>query len=503
MYLQRKLSQWREEQARREGLESFKVLSKATLDAIVVALPKTKEELLQVKGIKEKKYQKYGQAILALVAEEIASDDGDEEKLQDSILNSDTLHEPLSISQFLDGINTELSGMAARIQGEVTSVDERERVVYFTLKDKVDGSTLACLIFRYAYQVSGVALAIGDEVIVEGAPEIYKPNGRLSFKVGTIEVAGEGALKKAYDELFLKLQTEGMFALDQKQELPEYIERIALITSADGAAIDDFKKNLGNCGFKIDFYPTAVEGKKAVFEILKAIQYFGVRAIEFDVLVIIRGGGSLESLQAFNNETLVREIASFPIPTLLGVGHEKDITLSALAADSMVSTPTATAQTISAPWLEARQRVSYLRRNLPQMFEQQLQKQEQLFERAGRLLIQFLQDIRQVVGSCEQSFWYQVHRFGDMLKYKNKALLEAKSQILEGFGYMQKRYEQYLARIEEALKLYDPMRALKLGYGLIRKGVKLIKNTAAIHEGDILTIQLAQGSIETEVKKVI
>ncbi len=503
MYLQRKLSQWREEQARREGLESFKVLSKATLDAIVVALPKSKEELLQVKGIKEKKYQKYGQAILALVAEEVASNDNDERELQDSTLSRDVLHEPLSISQFLDGINTELSGMAARIQGEVTSVDERERVIYFTLKDKVDGSTLACLIFRYAYQVSGVALAIGDEVIVEGAPEIYKPNGRLSFKVGTIEVAGEGALKKAYDELFLKLQTEGMFALDQKQELPEYIERIALITSADGAAIDDFKKNLGNCGFRIDFYPTAVEGKKAVFEILKAIQYFRVRAIEFDVLVIIRGGGSLESLQAFNNETLVREIASFPTPTLLGVGHEKDITLSALAADIMVSTPTATAQTISAPWLEARQRVSYLKRNLPQMFEQQLQKQEQLFERAGRLLIQFLQDIRQVVGSCEQSFWYQVHRFGDMLKYKNKALLEEKSQILEGFGYMRKRYEQHLARIEEALKLYDPMRALKLGYGLIRKGVKLIKNTAAIHEGDILTIQLAQGSIETEVKKVI
>jgi len=501
MYLQRKLWQWREEQARREGLESFKVLSKATLDAIVAALPKSKEELLQVKGIKEKKYQKYGQAILALVAEEVILDDG--EGIQDPSLNDEISHEPLSISQFLDGINTELSGMAARIQGEVTSVDERERVVYFTLKDKIDGSTLACLIFRYAYQVSGVALAIGDEVIVEGAPEIYKPNGRLSFKVGTIEVAGEGALKKAYDELFLKLQTEGIFALDQKRELPEYIERIALITSADGAAIDDFKKNLENCGFKIDFYPTAVEGKRAVFEILKAIQYFRARAIEFDVLVIIRGGGSLESLQAFNNETLVREIASFPAPTLLGVGHEKDITLSALAADRMVSTPTATAQTISAPWLEARQKVSYLKRNLPQMFEQQLQKQEQVFERAGGLLIQFLRDIRQVVESCEQNFWYQVHRFGDILKYQNKALLEAKLQILEGFGYARKRYEQHLARTEEALRLYDPMRALKLGYGLIRKGVKLIKNTAAIHEGDILTIQLAQGGIETEVKKVI
>ncbi len=500
MYLQRKLWQWREEQARREGLESFKVLSKATLEAIVLALPKNKEELLQVKGIKEKKYQKYGKALLALVAEETVPEDEDKE--EESVAEDASSYEPLSVSQFLDGLNTELSGMAARIQGEVTSVDERERVVYFTLKDKADGSTLACLIFRYAYQVSGVALTIGDEVIVEGAPEIYKPSGRLSLKVGIIEQAGEGALKKAYDALFQKLEVEGIFASDQKQLLPEYVERIALITSADGAAIDDFKMNLGNCGFKIGFHPVAVEGKKAVFEILNAIEYFRARATEFDVLVIIRGGGSLESLQAFNNETLVREIASFPLPTLLGVGHEKDITLSALASDKMVSTPTATAQTLSASWLEARQRVGYLRKELPQIFEQQLHEQKQICKRATAGLVQFLRDIREVVQSCEQSFWYEVQRFGDQLKYQSRALLEGKKRILEGFNYVRKRYEQQLSQSKEALKLYDPMRALKLGYGLIRKGVDLVKDASTLREGDILTVQLAQGSLETEVKKI-
>lgn len=502
MYIQRRLWQWREEQSRREGLESFKVLSKATLEAIALALPKNKEELLHVKGIKEKKYQKYGKAILAIIAEELASG-SEEEKAEDSAMVEASSEEPLSVSQFLDGINTEFSGMAARLQGEVTSVDERERVVYFTLKDKTDGSTLACLIFSYAYQVSGVMLTIGDEVIVEGVPEIYKPTGRLSLKVGTIEQAGEGALKKAYDALFQKLESEGMFALDQKRMLPEYVERIALITSADGAAIDDFKMNIGNCGFKIGFYPVAVEGKKAVFEILTAIQYFRARASEFDVLVIIRGGGSFESLQAFNNETLVRAIASFPTPTLLGVGHEKDITLSALASDCMVSTPTATAQTISAPWLEARQKVGYLTKELPQIFEEQLRQQEQICERAITGLFQFLRDIREVVQSCEQNFWYATQRFGDQLKYQDKALLEGQIQILEGFDYVKKRYEQQLSQGKEALKLYDPMRALKLGYGLIRKGGNLIKDASVLYEGDILTVQLAQGSLETEVKKII
>jgi exodeoxyribonuclease VII large subunit len=375
--------------------------------------------------------------------------------------------------------------------------------VYFTLKDSIDGSTLACLIFRYAYQVSGVALTIGDEVIVEGAPEIYKPSGRLSFKVGSIEVAGEGALKKAYDELFFKLENEGLFVLDQKKLLPEYVERIALITSADGAAIDDFKKNLGDCGFKVTFYPASVEGKKAVFEILKAIEYFRIRAMEFDVLVIIRGGGSLESLQAFNNETLVREVGAFPIPTLLGVGHEKDITLSALASDVMVSTPTATAQAIAASWLEARQRVSYLRKNLLHVLEQQLRTWEQILEKGTVQLAQFLRDISRTVETCEQRFTHETHRFGELLKQEKKALLEAKTYIHEGFSYVKKRYEQQMIQAEEALRVYDPLRALRLGYSLIHKGAQLVKDTASISRGDILTIQLAKGSLETEVKKII
>ncbi len=233
MSLLNELRNWRNNQARIEGVEQYRVLSNATLEALVGALPQSKDEMLQVKGIKEAKFSKYGGVLLRMVAEESIGKEakGKPERSKNDDFFQSLVSTPeeerevpeektLSVSEFLDGLNIELSGMAARVQGEVSSVDVRERVVYFTLKDSRDESTLACLIFRNQYTLSGVDLAIGDEIIVEGAPDIYKPNGRLSLKVGMIELCGEGALKKAYDALKLKLEQEGIFAPEKKRALP-------------------------------------------------------------------------------------------------------------------------------------------------------------------------------------------------------------------------------------------------------------------------------------------
>jgi len=230
MSLLNQLRQWRNDQARVEGVETFRVFPNAVLEALVGALPKSKEEMLAIKGIKEAKYRKYGSTILKIIGEYVETGDKDkknfsssrnlklktrnlEEESKEPISNPQfPISEALSVSQFLDGLNMELSGMAARVQGEVSSVDVRERVVYFTIKDSQDDSTLNCLIFRYQYEVSGVQIAQGDEIVVEGVPEIYKPSGRLSLKVGIIELFGEGALKKAYEALKAKLEQEGLFA---------------------------------------------------------------------------------------------------------------------------------------------------------------------------------------------------------------------------------------------------------------------------------------------------
>ncbi len=501
MLLQKRLREWREEQARREGIESYKILSKATLDALLEVRPQSKEELLLIKGIKEKKYQKYGKAILAIIkdAAEVIEESIQEESVVEML---EVEQGPLSVSQFLDGLNTELSGMAARVSGEVTSVDVRERVVYFTIKDMYDGSTLPCLIFRFAYQISGVEIRIGDEIIVEGAPEIYKPNGRLSLKVGLIELAGEGMLKKAYDELYRKLDQEGLMAEENKMALPLYPERIALITSLQGAAIGDFKMNVSNFGLKIDFYPTAVEGKKAVFEILKALKYFRAKASQYDVLVMVRGGGSLESLQAFNNETLVREVASFPIPTLLGVGHEKDITLASLVADKMVSTPTATAKELMVKWVEARQTVRNLSLKLPLIFEQSLLAKKYFLGKSAETLLEALRFIQKKSLQVEQLFFLQLSRLGEEIKRIQKDVETSGKSLKEGLHKLKDRVKKVIATYEEQLKVYDPKRVLKLGYSLIKKESVVVKDSSKIVVGDILDIQLGKGSLEAQVKKI-
>ncbi len=518
------LRQWRGEQARLEGVEQYRVLPNATLEEIARVLPKTKEELLGVKGIKEAKFGKYGKMILKIINEHTSSSsifqgegrEGLESEMKTSpqspplkggeeeISNTPyPIPDTLSVSQFLDALNMELSGMAARVRGEVSSVDERDRVVYFTIKDGEDGSTLNCLMFRYQYQVSGIRLSVGDEIIVEGVPEMYKPNGRLSLKVGVIEYAGEGALKKAYDELLRKLETEGLLAPERKRKLSEFPERIALITSREGAAIGDFTMNLGMLGLSVDFYPTSVEGKKAVFEILEALKFFSQTPEKYDLLVITRGGGSLESLQAFNNETLVREVANSKIPTLLGIGHEKDITLAALVADSMVSTPTATARTIREPFERARQEVRHAEIILAERFERELLNVRHTFSRSQEILSLAFPKLKERFVRAEESLLRSFEHIRFSLKSSAERIGEFEKNMVSCFETAREKYYESILRMEEKLREYDPNRALSLGYSLVRSGGKLIRSVKQAKKGDTIEIQVSDGTIGAEIREII
>lgn len=533
MSLLSELRNWRNNQARIEGVEGYRVLSNTVLEALVGALPQNKEELLAIKGIKEAKYAKYGAVLLKMIAAEGASsgawslsetrETGQSKKqsgqqyskndafFQSLVVSSEGSmteesavpeEKTLSVSEFLDGLNIELSGMAARIQGEVSSVDVRERVVYFTLKDSRDESTLNCLIFRNQYALSGVELAIGDEIIVEGAPDIYKPSGRLSLKVGIIELCGEGALKKAYDALKKKLEDEGVFALEKKRALPKFPTRIALITSEQGAAIGDFTMNLGAQGLHVDFYPTSVEGKKAVIEILEALRYFNRHAERYDVLVMIRGGGSFESLQAFNNETLVREIADCQIPTLLGVGHEKDVTLSALAADVMVSTPTATARTLREPWDEARGLVRHFEQQLPLHFERELSQVRNTVALQGEVLLSRLGEFLEYANTLRQAVMEKLLLLRSLMRERLAFLVQAEKNIEQSFFSGLENLKKELVYAEDLLRQYDPTRVLRLGYSLVKSERGIVKDTEGLRIGDILGIQFSKGKAEARIEKI-
>jgi exodeoxyribonuclease VII large subunit len=509
------LWQWRNKQAKEEGVEVFRVLPNAVLEALLLAAPKNKEEMLGIKGIKEAKYRKYGQALLAILASATEPAPGSVAESQQEVLLGLESEEaragengvvpeeaPLSVGQFLDGLNVELSGMAARVRGEVSSLDERERVVYFTLKDSVDGSTLNCLMFRSAYQLSGVRLSLGDEVIVEGSPDIYKPSGRLSFKIGFLSLAGEGALKKAYDALLEKLNQEGLLAPERKRALPAFPLRVALITSEQGAAIGDFTMNLGQLGMRVDFFPASVEGNRSVADILSALRFFSERASEYDILVLIRGGGSLESLQAFNNEHLVRAVAACPLPTLLGIGHEKDVTLAALVADMMVSTPTATARTLREPFERARQTVAHAQSLLPERFERLLAEQRMVLQRGEQSLSRVFPQLRERVEEARQELMRSVEGVVYTLRLAHKQLEEGEERCLLGYQRVRESFAQSLVHAEAKLREYDPKRALALGYSLVRSEGRLIRQKARVKLGSILEIQIQDGTLEAEVKKI-
>ncbi|MEI7749971.1 MAG: exodeoxyribonuclease VII large subunit [Candidatus Moraniibacteriota bacterium] len=508
------LRMWRAKQASKEGIEPYRVLTNVALDGIASRRPTTSDELMEVKGIKDAKCRQYGKEILEIVSRsgsgpgnlsfpgvpraESIPDDVSESSAEYPVVAVD---ETLSVSRFLDGLNLELSGMAARVRGEVSSVDERDRVVYFSIKDATDDSLLNCLMFRWQYDVSGVRLRAGDEIIVEGVPEIWKPMGKLSLKVGMIEVAGEGALKKAYDALFRQFESEGIFASERKRSLPEFPERIALITSEQGAAIGDFLTNLGRLGIKVDLYPSSVEGKRAVLELLKAVTYFRAHANQYDLLVMIRGGGSIESLQAFNTEALVRAIAECEIPVLAGIGHEKDVTLVALAADLMVSTPTAVARTIREPWDRARQTLVQSERTIVSIYEGTLSESS---DRLGKSVTTFLTFLSGVSERFERAT-NALHSKLSVLEYRlreSSVLIDGSSRrILEGWNIAAKNVRERLSRAEGSLRQYDPNRVLSLGYAIVRAGGRVLSKVGDVAVGQEVDIRLSDGSVTAEVKE--
>jgi exodeoxyribonuclease VII large subunit len=501
----------------------------AVLEEIARMLPKTRDELMSVKGIKEAKFRKYGREILEIVAslpvtstikfensvqggirgkKQGVSEEGGSRTRESGNHASDIMHpasapEALSVSRFLDGVNLELSGMAARVKGEVSSVDERERVTYFSIKDAEDGSTLPCLIFRSAYVMSGIRLSVGDEVIVEGAPEIWKPMGKLSFKCGFIEYAGEGALKKAYDALLSKLTTEGLLAPERKRAIPIFPQRIALLTSRDGAAIGDFMMNVGRHGFRIDLYASSVEGARAVPELLAGVGLFNRTPEKYDCLVIIRGGGSFESLAAFNNETLVRAIADSKIPVIAGIGHEKDVTLSALVADAMVSTPTAASRLVRQSWEEGAERVGdFSYRLSADMSNAVALKKDRIGDLDTVLSGHFLvmkERIRTIVErflAKRELLSYHLRTVSENLVTLGNALKKGKTAGLSDTG-------ERISSIETLLKQFDPTRALNLGYSLVRLGNgKILRESKDVRIGDMIDIRLAKGNIVAGVKEI-
>ncbi|PIR43928.1 exodeoxyribonuclease VII large subunit [candidate division WWE3 bacterium CG10_big_fil_rev_8_21_14_0_10_32_10] len=394
--------------------------------------------------------------------------------------NSD-IEQIFSVSEYLDLVNAVIEPVKFTIQGEVGQLTERGSAIYFSLLDKTDNSKLDSLMWRYKYDYMGFEIKEGMEIKVYGNANIYKPLGKFTFIADQISSVGEGELKANLEALKNKLQQDGYFDTEHKKQIPVYIKTIGLITSNFGDAKKDFITHLGNFGFKVIFYDVRVEGMQSISNIVEAIKWFNETTQEIDVLVITRGGGSLESLQSFNSFEVAKAIYSSRIPIICGVGHENDITIADLVADVRASTPTHAGRIISDPWKNAKQLVESVGDSIKSSFK-------------NKVLI-----YKQKLKSIEENLY---RNFYDNIKENNKAIYDIDRDINLSINNWIKNIDKKIDALNTNLNLADPALKLKQGYSITRSAKNnIVKDIKDVKIGESVTIQLSKGVLTSRIEK--
>ncbi len=419
------------------------------------------------------------------------------------LFNQDSeIEKPIfSISDYIKLLNVVLQKCEAKIMGETTQVQiSKPGHVYFSLKDKKDGSIINCVIWKYNYGLSGIQLKEGLEIVASGAPSIYAPYGKFSFQAKSIRLVGEGKLKEEYERLKKELTEKGFFAEERKRALPLYPQKIGVITSKRGAVIHDLNSNLGKFGFKIKLVDSLVEGQDAVKDIFLAIKT--LKKQDIDVLVIMRGGGSLESLLAFNNEALVKEVVDFPVPVIAGIGHDKDVSLVALAADVMVSTPTAVANLLNQSWERASLEIEQKENYLFNSYNNRLLRIKSQIEQLQFKLNNRLETIFRRYQEIENKLKISLEKISYALTTKKNTIVSLIKLISRSFIESLETAKQQIKTREKTILSNNPERQLKLGYCLAYAKGKIMKKTEDVKIGQDFDLQLVDGIINSEVKNI-
>lgn len=409
------------------------------------------------------------------------------------------LKDNVTVSKYLDLLNSKLKIEKAKIIGEIFGIQEYpgRSYLYFSLKDKEDNSTIKCFMWKRDFSLAGVKLEEGLEIIVSAYPNIYKPNGGLTLQVEMVELLGEGALKKAYDELKNKLDKEGLFSNDRKRIIPLYPKRIGVITSKSGAVINDFLTNIGKYGFEILFVDSKVEGADSINDLLNSIKTLKDKNI--DVLVLMRGGGSLESFQSFNNEKLVREIANFPVPVITGIGHDKDIPLVSFVSDLNVSTPTAVAHYLNKSWDEILSYINISEEKIFSSFSSFIQDSKFKIEHTQIIMEQKFSKLFDFFSKIESFIQISINKTEGSIKSIYENLNNASSRLERGMEVLISSSKLEIKKSEDLINISNPERQLKKGYSIVKFGGKVIKKQSDVKKDEDLDIIVSDGIIRSKV----
>ena len=416
------------------------------------------------------------------------------------------------------------------VTGEATNLRvQSSGHVYFTLKDA--NAQLSCVLFRGESVQNRDLLQDGQKLILQGDLTVYEPRGQYQLVVRAVELQGVGALQLAFERLKRKLQAEGLFAPERKRPLPKYPQRIGLVTSPTGAAIRDVLHVIQrrNPALEIIFVPCRVQGDGAAQEIATAIRLLNqfARSVEslnrstaqafaastlqplnastsIDLILLTRGGGSLEDLWAFNEEVVARAIFESAVPVVSAVGHEIDFTISDFVADVRAATPSAAAEIITEGAFASRQFVAEASDWMAQRIHRRLEREEENFRQWTQRLLR-LHPRRRLNEKLQ--LWQNAYqrllrvRPAQLLERRHQRLRELDRRLREQIVQRLKGHQNRFATLEARLRLLSPTNVLERGYSITSDAAtgKVIRDAGEVSPGQPLKTRLKKGEIRSVV----
>jgi len=409
------------------------------------------------------------------------------------------------------------------VGGEISNFTQaRSGHLYFSLKD--DQAQVRCVMFRSR----GLALdwqpREGMRVEVRATVTLYEPRGDFQLNVEFMRPAGLGALFEAFLRLRDRLEREGLFDPALKRPVPAYPRAVGVVTSLAAAALRDVLTTLArrNPSIPVVVYPSGVQGESAPAEIVAALAAAARRA-EAEVLILCRGGGSIEDLWAFNDERVARAIRGCPIPVVVGVGHETDFTIADFAADVRAPTPTAAAELVSPPRSELLARLRLLAGRLHRRVARDLEVRMQLLDHLSRRLVhpgRRLETQGALLAQLRRRLTHAAARALDRERWRLRELVERSRRRLPPIELLASRTAQLAGRLPTAtrqrlgernarvdallrsLMHLDPRAVLERGYSLVRDGGgRLVRRGSEVTAGDLLDITFSQGGAQARVER--
>ena len=413
------------------------------------------------------------------------------------------------------------------LTGQVSNFRKRPTHQYFSLKD--DHAVIQATIWSGIYQKLGFDLEEGMKINVIGRVQVYEPSGSYSIIIEKAEPDGVGALAIQFEQLKKKLTEEGLFQERFKQPLPQFSKRIGVVTSRSGAVIRDIITTISRRfpGVDILLYPTKVQGDGAAEEISRNIAHANQRD-DLDLLIIGRGGGSIEDLWAFNEEIVVRAIFESRLPIISSVGHETDVTLADFVADRRAATPTAAAELATpvtkldllAHLQNQEKRMATAVRNVLSKKQESLKKcsQSVIFRQPERLYDGYLQRLDQLQLRLKQSLRTRISDNKQVVQARTHQLVQLSpvtkiQRYQDRLGQLDKLLGSQMAlvydakvaevkRLSEALLMLDTSRIVARGYAIVKKEDSVVDSVESLKKKDQVTLLMRDGQVELEVKDV-